>query len=140
MTFDNLDTGLQAMLLYNYNSMSKFLIILFILVISLIYLYFIRPTQKETDNMVIGLYRVLAYTTSYLFLVATPILFIFITTPGYSNTSLLLFVLSMYIIFIVMFTMYWILNIVTIPISLFKVAGLSNEKLLEIMNKRVKLK
>ena len=140
MIFDNLDTNLQNVILYNYESSTKFFVVLLIFALSFLYLFYIRYKFKETLNPITAVVRVVLWISSWVFLYASPLMYIFYLAPGYSFNTLILFVLTVYSIIFVTVTAYVVWNFaLLLPLSLLKVGLLSPEKFKNTLFKNLNL-
>src|SRR6056297_1422973 len=138
--FNNLNPELQNILIYNYQSSTKFFIILMLFVLSYLYLFYIREGFDITLNPYIALLRVLCWVCSWVFLYATPLMYIFYLTPDFGIETLLYLVLSLYSIMFVLVTIYFIINFaIILPISLLRIGLLNPEKFKNTLFKNLRL-
>jgi hypothetical protein len=141
MTYNELSEGLQNIIWYNYESSTKFFIILLLLFVSMTYLYYIRPKFKETENPIIAVFRVIVWIISYMFLYSFPLLYVFLLAPGYEFNTLIIFLLRVYAIGFIFITLYVIFNFsVILPLQLLKQGKLSPDKFKNTLLKNLKLK
>lgn len=80
MVFNNLDLGLQTVLLENFYAKGKAYILFIIIAFSLIYLFYWKPfREEETPSWVIGTLRLIMTMYSKVFLVFSMFFVLFLT-------------------------------------------------------------
>ena len=99
MAINDLPTSLVNVIIENYNTTAKSIIVLFIISLSIIYLVF-KKNERETQHLTIGFLRILTTAYSFGTLIAIP-LFIFVLNPYFDLYALLDIVFLFYIPFII---------------------------------------
>lgn len=79
--FSLLDTGLQNVIMYNYDLYVKALILLLSLAFSSLYLFYFKPFENKTVYFSVAFYRVLCRAFSYVLLATSPLYLIFFMNP-----------------------------------------------------------
>lgn len=141
MIYNNLNQDLQNILIYNYESSTKFFIIIALMFICTLYLFYIKKQQTKTDSLFIALYRVLLNLICNMYMYTFPLMYIFYLYPAYTFSNLVVWTLILYGIIIILFTIYIIWNIaVILPIQLVSVGLINQEKFKNILMEKFKFK
>ena len=111
MIYNTLSTDLQNLLIYNYESSTKFFIILILLFVSSLYLFYITKKFEETENMFVLLYRGVIKLMCYMYLYTFPLMYVFFLYPNYYFDNLVIWLLKVYSVGFIFFTVYLILYV-----------------------------
>lgn len=140
MIFESLDIGTQNIILYNYETTTKFFIIVLFLFLSLLYLFVTSKKFKTTDNPLVSVFRVILWIASSVYMYSFPLVYIFLMYPSYASDTLIMTLLRFYSIGFIFITLYIVWNFaVMLPLQLVKVGKLNPEKFKNTLLKNVKL-
>jgi len=102
MSFSNLTTSLQNVLLYQYEYLLKCVYFLFLVGFSAFYLFYWSKQQNPTPFFSITIMRILISALSTVSLLTTPLL-LFGFAPGYSGFDFIYLYFNIYIVFITVY-------------------------------------
>jgi hypothetical protein len=140
MTYNNLNSELQNILVYNHEITIKFFILIGLLFVSCLYLFYISKQYNETDNIFTALYRVITKLLFNMYLYTFPLLYIFLMHPGYNFSNMVVWLISLYSICLMLFTIYIIYGLTMLPVKILKAGLLNPKKIHQLMIKELKLK
>ena len=109
MVFETLNPVMQNLLIYQFESIGKILLILLPLFLSIWYLYKVWGTKEESPYILVGMFRIIFYWVSKTFLFVSP-LCIFMLHPKFSFWTLANLLIIFYIISMVVGTIIIFIN------------------------------
>lgn len=96
MAFSDLSSELQTLFILNYEYQVKIIILFGFFLLSLFYVFYLYPNQRDTKYLLVGSLRAIMYMVSYLWLWLFWFFFPVALVPTYGIESLLLFLASIY--------------------------------------------
>jgi len=124
MYFDNLEIGLQNVLLYNFEVYAKIWWIALLFIISIVYIWILRPKEQKTPFYSVSFMRGLVYIFSIINLISSPLLFLGMH-PEWDGFSFILTYVILYTIFVVIYMIVLFRDVLVLGFGmLFAIGGL----------------
>jgi hypothetical protein len=111
MAFTDLSTVYQDLLQIEYELQVKVILLFGWWLFALFYVFFLYKNQKPTQYFIVGTWRAVVYSVSYLWMYLFFLLFPVYIHPNHGVDELLLFVGSLYSVLFFVFTVILTLNV-----------------------------
>lgn len=122
MALTDLPATLQVIELYQFEQFTRSFWVLFIISFSLIYIFFIRPKEKETPFMSVAFIRGMFKSLSYVNLFTIPLL-AFIMSPELAVWDVTFVYYIFYVIILSMYALTYALDMLKYGIGTFMIHG-----------------
>jgi len=125
MSFSNLNTYTQDLIMTNFEFIGKSFLILIAFSFALFYVFIIHKNKEETPYLLVGYFRTLLYLICYIFLWLMPI-FIFLLYPQVGIDKIFYFMFIFYIILIFVVGIILLFNFMYIaPMMILKLGNVN---------------
>lgn len=118
MYYDNLNLGLQNIIMYNYETFFRIVLVLFLIIYSFYYIFVINKESSKPDSKLVYMYRVITYSFSIVICWTSPFILVFWINPIYSLDSIfsIYYIYYLFLIIYISIIIFYFISVDTINI------------------------
>lgn len=137
MYYDNLNIGLQNIIMYNYETFFRIILVLFLIFYSFYYVFVINKNTSKPDSSLVYIYRVITYSLSIIVCWTSPFILIFFVNPIY-NIDTIFSIYYIYYSFLIIYTtiiIFYFISVDVINVIVNELIIKKNTDLVDLKNK-----
>lgn len=137
MYYENLNLELQNIIMYNYETFFRIVLVLFLIIYSFYYIFVINKESSKPDSKLVYMYRVITYSFSIVVCWTSPFILVFWVNPIYNFDAIfsIYYIYYLFLIIYISIIVFYFISVDTINIIVNEVIIKKNTNLKDLKGK-----
>ncbi len=137
MYYENLNLGLQNIIMYNYETFFRIVLVLFLIIYSFYYIFVINKESSKPDSKLVYMYRIITYSFSIVVCWTSPFILVFWVNPIYNFDAIfsIYYIYYLFLIIYISIIVFYFISVDTINIIVNEVIIKKNTNLKDLKGK-----